>query len=59
MAHLAKYLQITRSEKVMVMKVKGGEIRGKKEVLNLSAYKFQIAYFKLRKKSNKEEKRCL
>jgi hypothetical protein len=35
MAHLAKYLHVNRSEKGTVMKVKGGEIRGKKEVLNL------------------------
>jgi hypothetical protein len=29
MAHLAKYLHITSSEEAMVMKVKGGESRGK------------------------------
>lgn len=41
MAHLAKYLHITTSE-MMVMKVKGGELRGEKTVLNLWPYKFQI-----------------
>jgi hypothetical protein len=29
MAHMAKYLHITTSEKMIVMKVKGGEMRGK------------------------------
>jgi len=35
MEHMARYLQVTNSEKAMVMKVKGGEIRANKEVLNL------------------------
>ncbi len=35
MAHLAKYLHMVMSEKAMVMKVKGGEIKGKSAVLNL------------------------
>jgi len=35
MAHMAKYLHITTSEKMIVMKVKGGEIRGKIGFLNL------------------------
>jgi len=35
MAYMAKYLHITTSEKMIITKVKGGEMRGKLAVSNL------------------------
>ena len=42
MGYMAKYLHIPTPERMIVMTVKGGEIRGKIGFLNLLPYKFQI-----------------